>query len=545
MESIPQYIAARNNPGSVEYLTPQLIPILESTHGCIVYQEQVMSIFRELAGYTLGRADIVRRAMSKKKLDVILAEKETFIKGATERGIEEDIAATVFDRIEAFANYAFNKSHSVPYAMVSYRTAYLKANYPAEFCAALLTSVLSNPAKVAEYTDDFSRYKVRLLPPDINESMSDFSVSGKDIRFGLMAIKSVGRIPAQTIIDERRRGRFTSFTDFLERMPKSMLNKRTVEALIRSGSFDSLGVYRSRLIAVYENLMEQISRERAGGLEGQMDLFSSAVGSDVGSFDVKYPSLPEYDTRTKLSFEKEFLGMYVSGHLTDDYSKHIEDISPTPIFSLVSDDAEDGQISVADGDYVNLCGVITSVTVKKTKAGADMAFFNLEDRTGDIECLVFDSVYRKFFDKIIADKVVMCRGRFSSKEDEKGKLILTSVTHLEHDNVYVPKKRVEVKANNIPSPPEERRKIEVNDKDMTDSKKQITKIYIRLESLDCAKADRVTAIADVCPGGAELILYGKKEGKYVSYSRGLLANDFIMSLLSSFLDKSDIVIKQS
>jgi len=546
MESIPQYIAARNDPSSVEYLTPELVPILESTHGCIVYQEQVMSIFRELAGYTLGRADIVRRAMSKKKLDVILAEKETFINGAKARGINADVAATVFDRIEAFANYAFNKSHSVPYAMISYRTAYLKANYPAEFCSALLTSVLSNPAKVAEYTDDFARYKVRLLPPDINESMSDFSVSGKDIRFGLMAIKSVGRIPALTIIEERRRGRYTSFTDFLERMPKNILNKRTVEALIRSGAFDSLGVYRSRLVAVYEDLMEQISRERAGGIEGQMDLFSSSPENSLGSFDTKYPSLPEYDTRTKLSFEKEFLGLYVSGHLTDDYSKNIEDVSPTPIYTLVSSDDPDSELAgaVPDGEYVNICGVITSVTVKRTKTGADMAFFKVEDRTGDIECIAFESMYKKFFDKIVGDRVVYVRGRFSARDDEDGKIIMSYISELVSNSAYVPKEpSVKTKKEEPPAKQEAKREIPKVKDNNGDAVREATKIYIRLDSLDCDKADRVSAVADVCPGKTELILYGRKEGKYVSYSRGLNVNPFILSLLSSFLPKDDIVLK--
>lgn len=546
MESIPQYIAARNDPESVEYLTPKLIPILESTHGCIVYQEQVMSIFRELGGYTLGRADIVRRAMSKKKLDVILSEKETFINGAKARGISEDIAATVFDRIEAFANYAFNKSHSVPYAMISYRTAYLKANYPAEFCSALLTSVLSNPAKVAEYIDDFSRYKVRLLPPDINESMSDFSVSGKDIRFGLMAIKSVGRLPAVAITEERKRGRYTSFSDFLERMPKNVLNKRTVEALIRSGAFDSLGVYRSRLIAVYEELMEQISRERAGGIEGQMDLFSASSAGSIGSFDIKYPNLPEYDSRTKLSFEKEYLGLYVSGHLTDDYSKNIEAISPTPIYTLVGDEDEDdssSQVSVPDGEYVNICGVISGVSLKKTKAGADMAFMRVEDRTGEIECIAFDSVYKKYCDKIVGDRVVFVRGRFSAKDDGDAKIIVSAIGDLTLNSAYVQKKsekdRSDSSATDTGNTAERVERTHASGSE----EKEISKIYIRLDSLECDKADRVMAIADVCPGNKELILYGKREQRYVSYSRGLTANKFILSLLMTFISEDDIVLK--
>lgn len=543
MESIPQYIAARNNPDTVEYADERLIPILESTHGCIVYQEQVMSIFRELAGYTLGRADIVRRAMSKKKLDVILAEKETFIAGAKARGTKKEVAAAVFDRIEAFANYAFNKSHSVPYAMIAYRTAYLKANYPAEFCAALLTSVLSNPAKVAEYTDDFERYGVRLLPPDINESMSDFSVSGKSIRFGFMAIKAVGRMPALAICEERRRGRFTSFTDFLERMPKNILNKRTVEALIRSGVFDSLGVFRSRLIAVYEGLIEQISRERAGGLEGQMDLFSANVGGGIGSFDVKYPELPEYDMRTKLSFEKEYLGLYVSGHLTDDFSENIEDVSPTPIYSLLSKEGSDAEEGASDGDYLTVCGVITHVSLKKTKAGSDMAFFRIEDRTGDIETVVFESVYKKFADIIISDRVVSVRGRYSVREDEEPKLIPVAISELKMNGVYERKKKKKPAATEEAeiSAAEEKKAPDKSSDAVRNIKAE--KIYVRIDSLSSETSGRVTAISDVCPGKTELILYGKKENKYVSYSSGLNLSEFILSLLESFVDKNDIVLR--
>lgn len=565
MESIPQYISARNDPSSVEYLSPKLKPILESTHGCIVYQEQVMSIFRELAGYTLGRADIVRRAMSKKKLDVILAEKETFINGAEERGEDREVAAKIFDRIEAFANYAFNKSHSVPYAMIAYRTAYLKANFPAEFCSALLTSVLSNPAKVAEYIDDFSRFKIKLLPPDINESLCDFSVSGNDIRFGLVAIRAVGRLPAAAIIEERKRGSFTSFTDFLERMPKNMFNKRTVEALIRSGAFDSLGVYRSRLIAVYEDLMEQISRERAGGIEGQMDLFSSSVGGDIGSFEVKYPNLPEYDTRTKLSFEKEYLGLYVSGHLTDDYSKNIDAIGHMPIFSIFpsdndGDETNEDTPAVSDGDYVNICGVITSVALKKTKAGADMAFFTLEDRTGDIECIAFESIYKKFADIITVGRVIFVRGRYSARDDEQGKIIPSLIKELVPNSVYsssmssdhseyseyslgyTQKRRSTAKAAKISDTPVTSENTTVSNS-VKKPKDRINKVYVRLDSLKSPIAERLLAVADVCPGDTELILYDKSEGKYVAYSHGMNTSDFVLSLIMTFIPKEDVVLK--
>ncbi len=534
MEAIPQYAAARKDPQSIDYMLPCLKPILESTYGVIIYQEQVMSILRTVAGYSYGHADIVRRAMSKKKRDVMEAEKETFIQGAMERhGLDRSAAAALFEKIEAFANYGFNKGHAVAYAVIAYQTAYLKANYPGEFCAALLSSVLSNPAKVAEYTQDFSRYGVRLLPPDINESMMDFAVSGKDIRFGLMAIKSVGRLPAVAVIEERRNGLFRSFVDFAERMPKSLLNKRTVEALIRSGAFDSLGIYRSRLIGAFETIIDQIGRERMGGVEGQMDLFSMPVGDAPHTFDVKYPELPEYDTRTKLSFEKEYLGLYISGHLTDDYTKHIESISPVPIAELFlsDEDAAEERRQYSDGDPVTVCGVIGSFTEKKTKAGKTMAFFRLEDRTGDIECLVFDSVYERISGEISSETVVAVKGRYSER-DAEGKVIVNSIIPLQTDAVYSSKKE---------SVPEQKKtSAPISDAEVGAS---APKIYIRVSSLKSESAERAMAIADVIPGQSEVFFYSTEDKSYVRYGARTTPSPFVLDLLATFIPKEDIVIK--
>ena len=536
MEAIPQYAKARKEPQNIDYMLPCLKHILEPTFGVIIYQEQVMSILRTVAGYSYGHADIVRRAMSKKKRDVIEGEKETFIQGAMDRhGLDRSAAAEIFEKIEAFANYGFNKGHAVAYAMIAYQTAFLKANYPGEFCAALLSSVLSNPAKVAEYTQDFSRYGVRLLPPDINESMMDFAVSDKDIRFGLMAIKSVGRLPALAIIEERRNGPFHSFVDFAERMPKSFLNKRTVEALIRSGAFDSLGIYRSRLVGAFETIIEQISRERMGGVEGQMDLFSMPMGDTPHSFEVKYPDLPEYDTRTKLSFEKEYLGLYVSGHLTDDYTKHIESLSPIPLAELSLSDEDDGEErrQYADGDPITVCGVISSFTEKKTKAGKTMAFIRLEDRTGDIECILFDSVYERISGDISTDTVVAVKGRYSER-DAEGKIIVGSVMPLQTDAAYSPRREKEA------LPEQKRTSAPVTDAEVLVS---TPKIYIRVSSFTCAQAERAMAIADVIPGQSEVFFYSMEEKSYVRYSAKTSPSPFVLELLATFIPRDDIVVK--
>ncbi len=528
MESIPEYIDGRYHPEKIKYPFESLKEILEPTHGVMVYQEQVMSVLRTVGGYSLGRADIVRRAMSKKKHSVIEAEREIFLSGAKERGYDEEAARELFDKIEAFANYAFNKSHAVAYAIIAYRTAYLKANYPGEFCCALLTSVLSYPQKVAEYIQDFSSYGIELLPPDINESMMDFSVSEKKIRFGLMAIRAVGRQPALAVIEERRRGPFTSFVDFVERMPKNILNKRTVEALIKAGCFDSLGVERSRLAARYEEIIEQITGERSGGVEGQLDLFSG-FSAGAKAFEVKYPDLPEYDTRTKLFFEKEYLGLYISGHLSDEYRKHIDSLKHVSIASIVtppSEEEDDGAKRPKDGSRVTVCGVISSVTLKTTKTGKVMAFLKVEDETGEIECLAFENVYDANLDLIVRDKGVAVSGRVSER-NEKYSIVIASLIPLMTNE--------EFREEKVPSKEEAK-----TESVLTSGAK---KVYVRLDSLDCPLAERIKAISELCRGESELCFYGKEEKSYAKLSTGINLSERMVNILKSILPEGDLVIK--
>ncbi len=534
MDSIPEYINGRRHPESIKYPFESLKDILEPTHGVMVYQEQVMSVLRTVGGYSLGRADIVRRAMSKKKLSVIEAEREIFLKGAEERGYDLTVARELFDKIEAFANYAFNKSHAVAYAIIAYRTAYLKANYPGEFCAALLTSVLSSPQKVAEYTQDFSAYGIKLLPPDINESMMDFSVSGKEIRFGLMAIRAVGRQPAVAVIEERARGRFKSFVDFVERMPKNILNKRTVEALIKAGCFDSLGVERSRLAVRYEEIIDQITGERSGGVEGQLDLFSGFAGGEK-SFEVKYPPIPEYDTRTKLSLEKEYLGLCISGHLTDDYKKHMDSISHVSAgsFSPGSDDEEQNAERPRDGSRVTVCGVISSITLKSTKSGKVMAFLKLEDETGEVECIAFEGVYDMYLDLLAQDSAIAVSGRVSER-NEKYSVIAANIIPLVENGSF--------REESAPKIPQREAAVRTKSESSVKTEKP-TKVYVRVESLESPIAERIKAISELCRGECELYFYDMKEKSYAKLSTGISPSPYILSLLEKILPKGDLVVK--
>ena len=525
MESIPKYIEAKNDKSKITYPLPMLEPILKPTYGCIVYQEQVMSILRTVAGYSLGRADIVRRAMSKKKHSVIEAEREVFLKGAAERGVDEAIAVDLFDKIEAFANYAFNKCHAVPYALISYRTAYLKAHYPAQFCSALLASVLSSPAKVAEYSQDFMQYGIRVLPPDINESMMSFSVTGKNIRFGFMAIKGVGRLPAEEIIRERRNGRFSSFVEFAERVPRGILNKRTVEALIRSGAFDSLGVFRSKLCLKFEEILEQIVRARQGGLDGQLDLFSTGNVSSR-SLEVHFPDVPEYNTRIKLGFEKEYLGMYVSGHLTDEYKDHIESIKHVKIADLTPPDEEkEGNVSPPkDGSSVTVCGILTRITIKYAKDGREMAFVTLEDETGEVECIAFNPTYLRCAMQLVAENAISVSGRISMRDDDV-KIIIQSTSPLLTNEQFAEKnKKSPAQGTSVSAEP---------------ARKTVSRVYVRLESISCPEAERIKAIAELCPGKTELYIYSRADGSYNRLSIGIADSEFVRGLIRSAVPDGD------
>lgn len=431
MDFIPQYLKGKNHPGDVTYDCPQLEPILKPTYGCIVYQEQVMQIVRDLAGYTMGRSDEVRRAMSKKKTAVMERERKNFVYGNEEENvpgcmanhIDEKTANKIYDEMIDFAKYAFNKSHAAAYAVVSYQTAYLKCYYPVEFMAALMTSMIDNSSKISAYVLTCRQMEIPILPPDINESERAFSVSGGSIRYGLNAVKSVGRTVVDAIVKEREEhGKYVSLEDFIERMNGKDNNKRTVENLIKAGAFDSLGGTRKQYVSVYAAIMEQVSNRKKKSIEGQMSLFDFVPEEEKQSFEIKMPDVGEYKKEILLAFEKEVLGFYISGHPLEEYEafwkKHITAI--TLDFMLDEDTQE---TKVHDGESVWVGGMITAKKAKTTKTNRMMAFITLEDLVGSVEVIIFPKDYEKSKDKLTEENKVFIRGRVSAEEDENGKLI--------------------------------------------------------------------------------------------------------------------------
>lgn len=433
MESIPRFIEGRHHPESIHYAHPLLEPILAPTYGCIIYQEQVLSIFRELAGYTYGHADIVRRAMSKKKADVMEAERHDFVAGAGERGIPEDVATALFDSMASFANYAFKKGHAAAYSLISYRTAYLKAHYPREYFAALLNSVLGNMPKMAGYIAECGKLGIRTLAPDVNCSMADFHVSGEDIVFGLLALKNISRQFAEGIIRERGNGRFESFEDFVRRMSDCQLNKRQLEALIKAGAFDSLGIARSRLIASYEAVLDAESERRRNNISGQLDMFSAA---DRGESTFRYPDIPELTLREKLTMEKEMAGMYFSGHPMDSYTRCVGALNAVPLSDISLCGTEDADPALDDGTPVRVAGIITGINAKTTKKDERMAFITLEDGYGAVECIVFPSAYKNCRQLIFDDSPVYIEGKLQLREGEVPRVVVSLMAALVENALF-------------------------------------------------------------------------------------------------------------
>ena len=439
MDFIPKYIKGKNNHEAVTYSCPQLEPILAPTYGCIVYQEQVMQIVRDLGGYTLGRSDLVRRAMSKKKQSVMEKERANFIYGNKEAGvpgcvanhIDEKIAGQIYEDMMDFAKYAFNKSHAACYAVVAYQTAYLKYYYPVEFMAALLTSVIDNTKKVSEYILTCRNMGIELLPPDINEGETGFSVSGGSIRYALTAIKSVGRPVIEAIVQERQeRGRFTNLKDFITRMADKDMNKRAIENFIKAGALDSLGGTRKQFMSVYVQILEHITRDKKNNLAGQISLFDIATDDNKEEFDIRMPEVGEYSKEMLLAFEKEVLGIYVSGHPMEEYQelwrKYIT--NTTNDFAL---DEESNSTRVQDQTKAVVGGMIADKTIKYTKNDKVMAFLNLEDLVGNVEIVVFPKDYERYGSLLLEDAKVFVKGRVSLEEDKDGKLICEQIVSFE------------------------------------------------------------------------------------------------------------------
>ena len=444
MDFIPKYIKGKSNFGTVTYLCPQLEPILAPTYGCIVYQEQVMQIVRDLGGYTLGRSDLVRRAMSKKKQAVMEKERANFIYGNPEEGvpgcmangIPENVASKIYDEMMDFAKYAFNKSHAACYAVVSYQTAYLKYYYPVEFMAALMTSVIDNPGKVAEYIMVCRSMGITILPPDINQGESGFSVNGNSIRYALTAIKSVGRPVIDAVVSERKeRGAYTNLQDFITRMADKEINKKAIENFIKAGALDSLGGTRKQFMSAYVQIVDHIVHDRKNNMAGQMSLFDIVDESEKSSYDVQLPDVGEYSRDMILAFEKEVLGIYISGHPLEEF----EDLWRKGITNTTADfvlEEESGEAGVRDNAPCTIGGIISNKKIKYTKNDKIMAFLQIEDLVGTVEAIVFPRDYEKNSMKLLEDNKVFIKGHVSMEEDRDGKVICERITAFDE----IPKK---------------------------------------------------------------------------------------------------------
>lgn len=446
MDQIPRYIANKKDPEHAIYTHPSLKPILEVTYGCMVYQEQVMQIVRDLAGYSLGRADLVRRAMGKKKLDVMAKEREIFINGQVDEngnvivpgcvrnGIDAQSADKIFDEMAEFAKYAFNKSHAAAYAVVSYQTAYLKTYYPTEFMAAMLNSFLGNLDKVPYYVEECKRLNIEILKPDINRSYTKFTVDNGKIRFGLGSIKNVGVAVVNSIVEERNKnGDYKSFTDFCERVQNEGVNKKCIESLIKSGAFDEFEQTRSTLMASFESIIDSISDYSKKSYKGQVSMFDlggdNEQENDLEKMKYSFITLKEFSDKELLSMEKEMLGIYISGHPLSELKEQIEkltDINTLKIREGLDELEETGKFPYKDGQNVKFAGIINTIKKKYTKNNKLMAFVSLEDLYGSMEVIVFENAYQASINNLLEENVVLVEGRLSIREEEENVTIIAS-----------------------------------------------------------------------------------------------------------------------
>ncbi|MFR8126809.1 MAG: OB-fold nucleic acid binding domain-containing protein [Acutalibacter sp.] len=437
MQFIPQYLESRKDPASVHYRHPLLRPILEPTGGCIIYQEQVMQIFRDLAGYSLGRADIVRRAMAKKKHDVLEREREVFlhgqvgeggqveIDGCLRRGVDEATAQALFQEIESFASYAFNKSHAAGYAVVAYQTAYLKCHYPCEYMAALLSSVLGQTGKVSEYIEECGRLGISVLPPHVNFSEAGFTVVGKSIRFGLLAVKNLGRGVIARMVEERRGGgEFTSFYNFCKRMAGRELNRRAIESLIKCGALDGLGNNRREMLLSVESVLDALEADKRRNVEGQMGFFDTPGSSQAG--EPPLDKAEDFSAVDKLNMEKEVTGMYLSGHPMSAYAGLYQEGGYARMDEILQSAGEEGG-RYQDGQWVTVLGLVTAVRKKATKSSSQMAFVTLEDMYGALTALVFSRPLEQYGSLLYEGSVVEVSGKLSFTEEKEPELVCQSM----------------------------------------------------------------------------------------------------------------------
>ena len=545
MDQIPRYIRGKLNPGHNEYTHPALEPILNVTYGCMVYQEQVMQIVRDLAGYSLGRADLVRRAMGKKKMDVMEEERRYFvygkedengnieIAGCIRNGVPEDIANQIFDDMIDFAKYAFNKSHAAAYGVLSYQTAYLKAYYPVEFMAALITSVMGNTDKVVEYIRECNALGIEVLKPDINKSFSKFSVEGNNIRFGLAAVKNVGVNIIENIINERNlNGEFVDFSDLAKRLDSKDTNKRVIESLIKCGAFDEISENRASLMAGYENVLDSISMDRKKNVQGQISLFDVFGASEENNLQETntIPKLPEYQEREKLSLEKEVLGMYVSGHPLSEFKEILTkntSIDNGKLNSLKED--EESYLSLDERDVI-MGGMIANKTIKTTKRNDIMAFLDLEDLYGNIEVIVFPQTLKKYNQILNEDSIIFIRGVLNIKEGEEPKIVARDIVDI--DNVYQLNRGIYDSKKHINNT-ENHRKNSKNG------------LYLKVDSYNNLNMmENISNILKRYPGEENIFLYAEDTKKLYKYNGfSVTISDRLITELNNILPKENIKIR--
>jgi DNA polymerase-3 subunit alpha len=496
---IDTFVENSHNPQRIRYSTDKLRPILENTYGCMVYQEQVMQIFRELAGYSYGRADIVRRAMSKKKLDVMEQERETFISGCAANGVDKNTANAIFDQMAEFAKYAFNKSHAACYALVAYQTAYLKVYYPAQFMAALMTSVLDQSNKIARYTAECKRLGIRLAPPDINTSMKGFTADGNVIYYGLLGIKNVGAEFVADIVRERENGAFCDLLDFCNRMQGRHFNRRAVESLIRCGALDSLGAYRSQMLQALPSLVTNIENYRQNTQYGQVGFFDLG-GGEVMSLELELPDIAEFPRAELLKFEKEMTGLYLSGHPVDKYTHICRELGYADIGRII-ESGKDLMPEYRDKETVKLCGIITHTSLKQTRNGGTMAFVSLEDLYGMVEVIVFPKVLEQYSALVYDGSVISVTGTLSLEEEKEPKILANIISP--------PPTEKDLENPKEPSAPAEKPREE-----KTPAKKKRTGLFLRFDSREDSRIASSRLVTDIFEGSVPLYYYYNDTGEY-------------------------------
>ena len=525
MDSIPRFIANKLDARKVTYKTPLLEPILKVTYGCIVYQEQVIEIFRSLGGYTMGQADNIRRAISKKKMKVIEAERKVFVYGDPEQGISgcighgvpEAVAQSIYDEIVDFANYAFNKAHAVCYAVVAYQTAYLKCHYPHEYMAALMTSVLDSATKISGYIAECKELGIAVLPPDLNHSDDPFTVEGQAIRFGLGAVKNVGRGLIRTVVRKRTEGgHFKSLEDFIERMGEGELNKRTVENLIKSGAADCFGYHRSELLAVYDQMMDAIAASRKKNLEGQMGLFSM-MEEESASQQILIPKLKEMNKADLLAMEKETTGIYISGHPMDDYRPYLRNTHVVHIGQLMEEES-----SYADDDIVSVAGIVQTVKMKTTRSNSMMAYVTVEDDTAAMEMLAFSNVLNQYGGYLRENSPVVITGRLSLRDNKEPQIVINRARPISDYADGEPE---------LAPPPQKPR----------DNPPPSGTLYLRLPSESGTLFPKVRAMLNMFPGNNGVVVYFA-DSKQRRGSRCALA-DSLLRELTNTLGEGNVVVK--